>query len=126
MKSHYCRPLLSRTALPPPLLYSIFDDDYVLARDVTCVTSADTTSVTTHHHIRVIRTDVRDAPPDLGSDQYFALSRLSGVHQVEEVYVLVYDTAAMLFGGIAVIDPRVMSMFDPHAPNSALSRYDDL
>jgi hypothetical protein len=114
---------LSSTALPPPLLYSVSDDDYVLARDAACATSTDTTSVTTHRPIRVVETDVRDAHPDQDFDQYFAPSSLSGVHQLEEVDVLVYDTADMFFGGI---DPRVISSFDLHDPDSAPTHYGDL
>jgi hypothetical protein len=63
---------------------------------------------------------------DLDFDQYSAPSRLSSVHQVEEVDVLVYDTAVMLFGGIVVIDDCVMSMLDLRAPDSTRSHYDDL
>jgi hypothetical protein len=49
----------------------------------------DTASVITHHpivwDIRVIKKDIPNAPPDSASDQFFASSSISCVHQLEEV-----------------------------------------
>jgi hypothetical protein len=55
------------------------------------------------------------APGDPDFDKYFAPSGFSGVHQLKEVDAATPDTDDMFFDGI---DPRVMSMFDLHVPDS--------
>jgi hypothetical protein len=76
--------------------------------------------------IHVFRSDVPDAHPDPDFDKYFASSGFSRVHQLEEVNAFVSDSDDMFFDGIDDIDPRVMSMFDLHVPDSAPTHYDDL
>jgi hypothetical protein len=84
-----------------PLVETVSDDDYVLAGDGICATSADTTPVTTHRpvvwDIRVVKSNVPDAPPDLDFRKYFALSSFSRVHQLE--YSLVPDIYVMFLEG---------------------------
>jgi hypothetical protein len=60
---------------------------------------------------------------DADAPQYFASSGFSGVQHMEEVDALVSYTDDVFFDDI---DPRVMSMFDLHAPDSAPTPCDDL
>jgi hypothetical protein len=123
----------SASAVTPalPIVETVSDDDSVLAGDATCATSADTASVTTHYpifwYIRVVTSDIPDAPPDPDFAKYFVSSSISRVHQLEEVDA--FDTDDMIFDGIDGIDgidPRVMTTFDHHVPGSAPIHYDDL
>ena len=87
-------------------------------------------------HIQVVNRNVPAAPADPDFDNYFAPSGFCRVQQLEEVDAATPDTNQyrrlhpiptntddVFFGGI---DPRVMSMFDLHVPNSAPARYDGL
>jgi hypothetical protein len=71
------------TAATPalPFVENVSDDDSGLAGDATCATSADTAFVRTHRpvvwDIRVVNSDVPDAPSDPDSDKYFASSGFS-------------------------------------------------
>jgi hypothetical protein len=84
-----------------PLVETVSDDDSVLAGDGICATSADTAPVTAHRpivwDIRVVKSNVPDAPPDLDFRKYFALSSFSRVHQLE--YAFVPDIYDMFCGG---------------------------
>ncbi len=89
IKSHYFPPatkLDSGTDATPalPLVETAPDDESVLAGDGFSATSADTAPVTTHlpvvWDIRVVKSNVPDAPPDLDFRKDFALSSFSRVH----------------------------------------------
>jgi hypothetical protein len=132
---------LDSAAAATPALYVVkttSDDDSVLAGDATCAISAGTASVITHRsivwEIRVVKKDVPNAPPDSVSDQFFASSGISCVHQVEEenqffassgiscvhqleeVDTFVSDTNTTFIDGI---DPYMIYMFDLHVFDSA-------
>jgi hypothetical protein len=84
-----------------PLVETVSDDDSVLAGGGVCATTADTAPVTTHRpvvwDIRVVKSNVPDAPPELDFRKDFALSSFSRVHQLE--YALVPGTYDIFFDG---------------------------
>jgi hypothetical protein len=67
-----------------PLVETVSHDDPVLAGSGVCATTADTAPVTTHRpvvwDIRVGKSNVPDAPPELDFRKDFALSSFSRVH----------------------------------------------
>jgi hypothetical protein len=93
IKSHYCPPLLNWTTPPSPLLHYLSSRPYLTT--IMCLL------VTTHRpvvwDIRVVKSNVPDAPPDLDFRKYFALSSFSRVHQLE--YSLVPDIYVMFLEG---------------------------
>jgi hypothetical protein len=84
-----------------PLVETVSDDDSVLAGDDICATLADTAPMTTYRpvvwDIRVVKSNVPNAPPDPDFRKYFAFSGSSRVHQLE--YAFVPETYDLSFGG---------------------------
>jgi hypothetical protein len=75
--------------------------------------------------INVVDSEIPDAPPDPDFDKYFASSGFDRVQHLKKVDEFESDAADMYFDTINnVIDPHVMSLFDPHIPDSA--PYDDM
>jgi hypothetical protein len=98
----------------------------MLSGDPKCAASVDTASTTTHSpivwDIRVVKSDVPNAPPHPVFDKYFASSGSSCVHQLVDVNAFVSDTDNKFIDGS---DPHKMFMFD-HYPDSTPTRHDDL
>jgi hypothetical protein len=111
-----------------PIVETVCYDDSVLIGDAACATSADTASVITHRpillDIRVVKSDVPDAPPDPDFDKSFTSSGFFCVQQPEEVDAFVLDTDDMFLHGMHGIQPRVMPTFDLHVPVSASTKCD--
>jgi hypothetical protein len=79
-----------------PLVETVSDDDFVLAGDGVCATSAGSAPVKARSpvvwDILVAKSNVPDAPQDLDFRKYFALSSFSRVHQLEYAFVPdIYD-----------------------------------
>jgi hypothetical protein len=112
-----------------PLAGTVSDDDYVLADNSICATSGDIALAAIPcpviWEINVFESEIPNARHDPDFDKYFASCGFVCVQQLKEIDDYEPDADDMYFDGIDGIDP-VMSMFEPHVPDSAPPHYDDM